>query len=183
MSEQEKSGLSRRDFLKRGAALGGAVVWATPVVQMIGMHPALAQETSPTCNFIYAVKLELVDSVPTCTDIWDQNATDVSTGQGHCLDVVAATNGKAQCGGCQFSPELTVNSDHEWVVTLDKDCQYFDSAIDLKTGEAGGGCDAAFTPEFIDSRTLKFTTEPGTGTGISHVEIVFCCAHEPPEPC
>jgi len=40
-------GLSRRDLLRRGAALGGALAWATPVVQVIGMSPALATGTSP----------------------------------------------------------------------------------------------------------------------------------------
>ena len=42
-----KDGLSRRDFLKRGAALGGALVWVTPVVQVVGMRPAFAQTVSP----------------------------------------------------------------------------------------------------------------------------------------
>ena len=47
MSESQGQGISRRDLLKRGAALGGAVVWATPVVQTLGMGRAFAQDTSP----------------------------------------------------------------------------------------------------------------------------------------
>ncbi len=43
----DKDGLSRRDFLKRSAALGGALVWVTPVVQVVGMRPAFAQAVSP----------------------------------------------------------------------------------------------------------------------------------------
>jgi hypothetical protein len=34
--------------LRKGAALGGAVVWVTPVVQTVGMGRAFAQEPSPT---------------------------------------------------------------------------------------------------------------------------------------
>jgi hypothetical protein len=48
MAENESQGITRRDLLKRGAALGGAVVWATPVVQTLGMGRAFAQVPSPT---------------------------------------------------------------------------------------------------------------------------------------
>lgn len=47
MAENESQGITRRDLLKRGAALGGAVVWATPVVQTLGMGRAFAQVPSP----------------------------------------------------------------------------------------------------------------------------------------
>jgi hypothetical protein len=47
MAENESQGISRRDLLKRGAALGGAVMWATPVVQTLGMGRAFAQTASP----------------------------------------------------------------------------------------------------------------------------------------
>ena len=51
MSDDEaivsESGISRRDALKRGAALGGAVLWVTPIVQNIAISPAGAQRTSP----------------------------------------------------------------------------------------------------------------------------------------
>lgn len=47
MAENESQGISRRDLLKRGAALGGAVVWATPVVQTLGMGRAFANTASP----------------------------------------------------------------------------------------------------------------------------------------
>ncbi|HJQ91899.1 MAG TPA: hypothetical protein VJ950_09340 [Acidimicrobiia bacterium] len=41
-------GITRRDLLRRGAVLGGAVIWATPVVQTLGMGRAFAQTASPT---------------------------------------------------------------------------------------------------------------------------------------
>ena len=47
MGEETSQGISRRDLLRRGAALGGAVVWMTPVVQTLGMGRAFAQTASP----------------------------------------------------------------------------------------------------------------------------------------
>jgi hypothetical protein len=38
--------VSRRDALKRGAILGGTLVWATPVVQSIGITKAYAADPS-----------------------------------------------------------------------------------------------------------------------------------------
>jgi hypothetical protein len=55
---QPESGLTRREVLKRGAALGGALVWGAPLVQVIGMRPALAATPSPTCPNLYCVKAE-----------------------------------------------------------------------------------------------------------------------------
>jgi hypothetical protein len=47
-TEEEVAGsITRRQALRRGTALGGAVLWATPVVQILGMSPALAQAASP----------------------------------------------------------------------------------------------------------------------------------------
>jgi len=46
--------ISRREILKRGAFVGGAVVWATPVVQTLGMGRAFAATPSDTCVGSYA---------------------------------------------------------------------------------------------------------------------------------
>jgi hypothetical protein len=48
-SQPTSQGLTRRELLKRGAALGGALAWATPAVQLIGMTPALASHVSGLC--------------------------------------------------------------------------------------------------------------------------------------
>lgn len=47
MGEEGNQGVTRRDLLRRGAVLGGAVVWMTPVVQTLGMGRAFAQTASP----------------------------------------------------------------------------------------------------------------------------------------
>lgn len=43
--EPDRSSLSRRQTLKRGAALSGALLWATPTLQSLTMRPAFAQAT------------------------------------------------------------------------------------------------------------------------------------------
>lgn len=46
--DEGPAGISRREALRRGALVGGAVLWVTPVVQSVGMSPAAGQTTSPT---------------------------------------------------------------------------------------------------------------------------------------
>jgi hypothetical protein len=43
---ESNSGITRRDVLKRGAVAGGAVLWAVPVVQVIGMSASHAAAAS-----------------------------------------------------------------------------------------------------------------------------------------
>lgn len=45
--EESSGGVSRRDALKKGAMAGGAVLWATPIVQNIGMSRAFGNTTTP----------------------------------------------------------------------------------------------------------------------------------------
>lgn len=49
-ADQSPHGLTRREALKKGALLGGALIWTTPAVQAIGILPAQAQEVSPFCE-------------------------------------------------------------------------------------------------------------------------------------
>jgi len=46
--------ISRREILKRGAVVGGAVLWVTPVVQTLGMGQAFAQTPSQVCTPTHA---------------------------------------------------------------------------------------------------------------------------------
>lgn len=66
-----QTGVSRRDLLKRGAALGGAIVWMTPVVQTVGMSPALAQTVSEgnCCLAIEILGLEVFAKDSVLNDI------------------------------------------------------------------------------------------------------------------
>lgn len=43
MAKDERSGLNRRDFIRRAAATTAAAVWAAPIVQTVAATPAYAQ--------------------------------------------------------------------------------------------------------------------------------------------
>ena len=59
MSREE---LTRRQALKRGAAVGGAMLWATPAIQTIGMSKALAASPSCTCDLVLKIECEAGDT-------------------------------------------------------------------------------------------------------------------------
>lgn len=59
--DEQAAGITRRQALKRGAILGGALAWATPVVQVIGMQPAFAQTVSPACQIPVTFHLPVGD--------------------------------------------------------------------------------------------------------------------------
>lgn len=172
MSEHD---VSRRDFLKRGAALGGAVVWATPMVQMVGMRPALAQVASPACLVWYAVKIDPTENPtpPHCVDIHDQESPNL---RGQCLDVdEIGTPTSPQEGGCNHIVSSTTPSDGPWTVTLDSGCQFV-AASDrcfVKSGAQAGFCIEGQCSWDFETRTLTFP-QP-TANSISHIEFAFCC--------
>jgi hypothetical protein len=61
MSEAEPDqGLTRRELIRKGAILGGTVMWVTPVVQTVGMSRALAATPSDTC--IPRTPVQVVDN-------------------------------------------------------------------------------------------------------------------------
>ena len=54
MSEEFRDGMNRRDVLRRGAMVGGALVWTAPAVQSLA-GPALAAQGSVApelCGFV-----------------------------------------------------------------------------------------------------------------------------------
>lgn len=53
----EKHGFTRRELIKKGALVGGTVLWVTPVIQTVGMQRALAQEPSDTCEEQWAAEV------------------------------------------------------------------------------------------------------------------------------
>jgi hypothetical protein len=70
---EQAGGITRRQALKRGALLGGALAWATPVVQVIGMRPAFAQVPSPTCTIrlsvlCFTLPQEVCDCIDACIE-------------------------------------------------------------------------------------------------------------------
>lgn len=159
-------------------------MWATPVVQVIGMRPALAQETSPVCEHLYAVKIEILEETTSpcggvrrsatgieaeycCEDIFEQQTT---TGAGQCLVVPTS----AEEGSCDKIASVAFTSGTSWSITFVEDCAYQDGLIALKDGD---GCEAPSSVSYsAATRTLTIQNE-STDKDISHVEFLFCCDH------
>lgn len=184
MDFEQSGGLTRRETLKRGLKLG-AVLWVTPVVQAVGMRPAMAQEVSPGagCDFWYAIKIERVagGTATACEDI-----AGGSNPPGQCLDVNAASPSPTSSGGCSHVTQVVAAAegaaDPSWTVILEEGCQFVEGSgrCTVKLGEGEGGCEPdAGDPDVCDwdgtTRTLRFNSS--TGTDISHIEFVFCCDH------
>jgi hypothetical protein len=93
--DSESSTISRRDLLKRGALVGGAVLWVAPFVQVVGMGRAFAKDVSPNCSR-YCLKWNVDDNNETgeltCTDggihahpVWSNNWEELGNGEGNSL--------------------------------------------------------------------------------------------------
>jgi hypothetical protein len=54
-SESEAQGLTRRELLRKGAVLGGALAWSIPTVQTFRMAPAFAAATSHAISYVAMV--------------------------------------------------------------------------------------------------------------------------------
>jgi hypothetical protein len=165
MANEESVGLTRREALKRGLKLTGAVMWATPVVQAVGMRPAFAQTVSQDPCLRTAAFRAKSDG----TDDWED---DPGFGAQDCIS----------CGGADGvngSNFFTISGDSNSVtVTLtDPDCQI--TAIASKGGneqQHPGSCGSGTVAPDGQSATVG---RPPNGRGISHVEVCFsCCLDE-----
>lgn len=168
--------LSRRDFLKRGAALGGAALWVTPMAHAVALEASVAEPVSPLCNVWYAVKIQRVDNttVPECVDIFNQSTTN----SGKCLDVDDLPEPPVS-GGCAHIVDAQLAAegatDKSWTITLDRDCRYLEGSAKC-TVKTGAGCFQGNCTWDYATRTLTFSPPPGTSADISHVEFGFCCS-------
>ena len=170
----EESGISRKEFLKRGAVLGGSLIWAVPTIQAIGMSAAFANETSPVCNFYFAAKIgqeDGQDGEVECVDIFDQDP-----GPGKCLDVagIATAGGfTVSEGACIRVESFTTPESGDWTVTLREGCQLWDAAVGIKSG---GGNECIPAPTWEYNPTTRTITFDRLDQAISHVEFIFCCS-------
>lgn len=170
MSDTE---LSRRSFLKRGAVLGGAVAWATPVIQAVGMRPAMAAGPSGPCDVTYAAKIESPTSTGCPTD-------SVPIGDGCCVDIVGQPAGGAMCltvpstvnDGCGRIDDVEIVSGLNWVITLSDGCRFENGPISLKSGN--DPCEPPASAVWDETAGTLMVTK-ASGGDISHVEFFFCC--------
>ena len=196
-----ESGLTRRDVLKKGAALGGALVWGAPVVQVIGMRPALAATPSPTCPNLFCVKAEWRGNENGSLGSFQACSPGFSKGKGNCLglpDDVDFDVPAAILGGFEVTHGVTCDDPDQSpgvLITLPEGCSL--AGIDNVTGTPDaffGGVSAAAKcgtrgsddpREFCDGPvsvgedngrvTLCFSLECRNGTTISHIELLICC--------
>lgn len=182
MSKQPEtsSGITRRDLLKRGAALGGALAWSTPMVQMIGMSPALAQVPSDVCICIKTTG---------CTndDVWEELGSGTA---GNCFDDLGIDLGDCDLG---FDPNpedflvgdcVNLEDDqvciefHNGTATL-----HFPEYCTLKYVGEKGGTDSCIdrSPGSVDGGSFNadgsytFPIDRSEGTECSHIEVCLDC--------
>lgn len=99
-------GLTRRQVLKRGVALGAATMWTTPALQVVRMSTAQAQATSGATCVTYCMKLDVA------TGVWqplEPPGTDIGVVNHNCLvcpdDAVNGLPSDKQPEGFSFSPD------------------------------------------------------------------------------
>lgn len=178
-------GLTRRELLKRGAALGGALAWATPAVQLVGMSRAMASHVSDLC---ICVKLE------GCSNESGEWVELGSNNPGNCLDS-ADTSGcdsdypagedpefaVGQCTGANANAEFCIEFNEEdgtATIHFPERC----SLIALAE-KVGGGTDPSTCNFIVDpANNNPVTQSPFTfdvtinqDPECSHLEFCFAC--------
>lgn len=156
----DRSGLSRREALKRGAVLGGATLWATPIVQSLTVRPAFAQATP----------------VPPGVDGPSYIAMNVT-----CSGVQWVL--KLECNGrCEFEddpfsfPSCDEGNPPVFLPDPDGEKEDGDKLGFTFSGPDGDGCVTVVVPEdcIVDSSAIKtgHTCCPGAKEGIG--TLVYC---------
>jgi uncharacterized membrane protein len=154
--QDPEENVSRRQALKRMAAVGGAV-WVAPALQTINMATASAGTPRQNC---YSVKIEGGNRCeqPTSANGW------------HCISPVIST------GGCTHVTPLSTNSGESWLIDLGS-CTLLEGYV-----KSGGGrnscCRLSIAPG-----TSGVIQAPRCATGphdqlqdISGVELTICCS-------
>ncbi len=179
--------LTRREALKRGAALGGMLLWTTPAVQAIGMSRALAQETSGPCT-TYCIKFNFTAGGG-LGGSWGPLGNSPPQGQGNCFTCPPdAQNGS-------FPPaffndfEIVSGSRTTGVkIRFPNSCSLaeVDSTPDelnpganvvAKCGNGVGSCSYQ-SPNQVpgpNGTTEIDVAACGNGRGISHIELIIRC--------
>ena len=166
------SGLDRRTLLKRSAVVGGAMVWATPVVQSIA-SPAFAAGSpggQDLCVHIFQFKIDgsfttfSSGQTPGCTPTgYDPNATNF-----------VSANGTIPNGHGTISVTLSDDGSTATIV-IPKDCRLLDGQA--KAGSPNGPnptleCEDA-VPSGTNSTSNIYTVT--LNREISFVAGVICC--------
>lgn len=143
MPPSPSQGITRRDLLKKGAVLGGAVVWVTPIVQSVGMGRAFAQVTSPCTPPISYIAMNV-----TCGGIqsfikWEGDEFldfeyDPGTTPG-CTFTMIGDHVYGGIGGLGFSVDPQADGTH--IITVGPGC-----TVQLVAVKGGQECDVFVPP-------------------------------------
>ncbi|MBW3548198.1 MAG: hypothetical protein KY452_08725 [Actinobacteria bacterium] len=68
-ADETPSGVTRREAIKKGAIVGGTVMWVAPLVQTVGMSSASAQTASPQPGDCVCTRAESFDVTATFTGL------------------------------------------------------------------------------------------------------------------
>ena len=154
--------LTRREILKRGAVFGGALVWATPVVQVVGMGRARAQTPSPGC-LRYCMKWEVENNDP----VQDTGVIDDIAYVTPCDDVPGALLWTSNWVALGQGPPG--NNDGDDLQSLDSADEEGDVDVDtLSASETDGEPEASHASATQAGRVEPAQTNgpPGNGGGI-----------------
>ncbi|MGH9247601.1 MAG: hypothetical protein ACRD29_25490 [Acidimicrobiales bacterium] len=162
-------GISRRQLIKRGALVGGAVIWVTPVVQSF-TSPAFAAQGSPRpgCpdgqqEAIGYVKWEV-----------DEGRFEALTGGRLCIELAGACRAVSQHLAAHLNTMIDdvveSSSDEEVCIRLPDGCSMFTAAA----AKEGRVCDTTF--DGGDGVTSVCFVKERPGRGISNVQLgLQCC--------
>jgi hypothetical protein len=167
---EETSGLSRRQILKRGAAVGGALVWTVPAVQSLA-GPAFAQTLSPGGN-----------GCPPGTTLFGLKVNP----DGSCEDPGSGDNpapGQDSCNfpgygsadnGCQHVVSSSLSADGKCLtVKFDAQCVISTATVKVKSGVQEGFCDNS--PTVTKNAADNSITVCLSEQQISFVAFQICC--------
>lgn len=192
MPAETNQGLTRREILKRGAALGGALAWSAPIVQVVGMSPALAQQTCTT----YCFKFEF-DKVQNGSVTCDSTSSGAPLLTGSFVGDLGGAQGCLACppGATSGLPpnasDICFFGDLEDEVTicLPDNCTSSGTGgrgglqqLAAKCGSRDGSCGILNQPAEVDctcsacagTKQVTIGVCPN-GKGISHIEFVLTC--------
>lgn len=121
-------GISRRTLLRRGAVVGGAMVWATPVVQSFA-GPAAATGT-PAQDISFLAVIVKCDGTFYRMK-WETTASGLSleTGPNFSTDACAPLNAPSVAGGAAPGTSAVLNSSGSITVILGSGCSITDFRI------------------------------------------------------
>ena len=188
-------GLSRREAIKKGAIVGGTVLWVTPLVQSVGMSPASAQTPSPGGGGCSCAGTESFDVKATLSGLVNATVGPIQnfpeddgclanlavSATGNVADAfltadLVCVGGTTAGGTCSSFVELT---------NLAVDLRAINSLLDLQldasvvraeaTCTCGGGCTATSCITQADGEAiLTFDrTVIHAGTGVAICEPLF----------